>query len=153
MKLLYTPNFENNIISKIITVKEFGDGSWTAEDEINLLKNTNPTLQYKDLTFSGKFKVGADKNIIVDEENGEEISLSIINKIIPINEDFKAEFIFDTKDVKQSEIGTMLSTKELVAEAKSLLFENVITKAVQVIVKNIKDNANDYEIEKTSETF
>ena len=120
MRLKFKPNFENNVVSKKVTISSFGDDEWTAESEKELLKNTNPYFEYKELTFNGKFNVDSSNNVVVDESDGETVTLKLINKRLYINEDFEAYYEINLKDVKTSEIGTKLTTPTLVAEAKSL---------------------------------
>ena len=48
MRLKFKPNFEDNVVSKKVTISSFGDDEWTAESEKELLKNTNPYFEYKD---------------------------------------------------------------------------------------------------------
>ena len=153
MRLKFKPNFEDNVVSKKVTISSFGDDEWTAEAEKELLKNTNPYFEYKDLTFSGKFNIDSSNNVVVDESSGETVTLNLINKRLYINEDFEAYYEINLKDVKTSEIGTKLSTPTLVAEAKSLLFEKVIEAKVKEILTGLKDKANDYEEENESEMF
>ena len=153
MRLKFKPNFENNVVSKKITISSFGDDKWTAEAEKELLKNTNPYFEYKDLTFSGKFNIDSSNNVVVDESSGETVTLNLINKRLYINEDFEAYYEINLRDVKTSEIGTKLATPTLVAEAKSLLFEKVIEAKVKEILTGLKDKANDYEEENESEMF
>ena len=153
MRLKFKPNFENNVVSKKVTISSFGDDEWTAESEKELLKNTNPYFEYKDLTFNGKFNVDSSNNVVVDESDGETVTLKLINKRLYINEDFEAYYEINLKDVKTSEIGTKLTTPILVAEAKSLLFAKVIEAKVKEILTGLKDKANDYEEENESEMF
>ena len=80
MRLKFKPNFEDNVVSKKVTISSFGDDEWTAEAEKELLKNTNPYFEYKDLTLSGKFNIDSSNNVVVDESSGETVTLKLIHK-------------------------------------------------------------------------
>jgi hypothetical protein len=137
MKLGYIPSMDNNVRTMKIYVKSLGSLTLTPELEQSILSDYAPTLQYKDLTFSGKFNIDAKGNVIADDTNGELVTLSLVNQVFSINKDFVATFSIATKDVGDSELGaSILKTKDLIAEAKCLLFKNVVTKAVEDIIKS-----------------
>jgi hypothetical protein len=104
--------------------------------------------------FSGKFNVDGSGNVISDEVNGELVTLSLVNQIFNINKDFQATFSIATKDVAISELGaSILTTKDKIAEAKCLLYKNVMTKAIEDIITAIKSKENNFETESESTEF
>lgn len=154
MKLGYIPAMDNNVRTMKVYVKSLGSSTLTEAQESSILSDYAPTLQYKDLTFSGKFNVDGSGNVISDETNGELVTLSLVNQIFLINKDFQATFSIATKDVTDSELGaSILKTKDKVAEAKCLLYKNVITKAIQDIITAIKAKENNFETEGESTEF
>ena len=152
MKLGYLPAMADNVRKMNVFVKYIGSSSLTELEEQAILDNYKPKLTYKDLVFSGKYKVDVDGNVIADA-TGELVTLSLINKVIEINKDFVAEFTIATKDVKASELGTIFTSADKLAEAKCILFRDVVTKAVQDIVTAIKTKEDDFEKENESTEF
>jgi hypothetical protein len=154
MKLGYLPNMSNNVRTMKVFVKSIGSSTLTPEQEQAIIDDYAPTLQYKDLTFSGKFNVDTNGNVISDEVTGELVTLSLVNQIFNINKDFQATFTIATKDVSDSELGaSILKTKDKVAEAKCLLYKNVMTKAIEDIITGIKAKENTFETESESTEF
>jgi len=153
MKLGYLPAMADNVRKMKVFVKSIGSSSLTEIEEQAILDNYKPTLTYKDLVFSGKYKVDVDGNVIADPTTGELVTLSLINKVIEINKDFVAEFTIATKDVKASELGVIFALADKLAEAKCILFRDVVTKAVQDIVTAIKTKEDDFEKENESTEF
>ena len=154
MKLGYIPAMSNNVRTMKVYVKSLGSLTLTPEAEQSIIDDYAPTLQYKDLTFTGKFNVDVNGNVISDETNGEVVNLSLVNQIFLINKDFQATFSIATKDVSDSELGaSILKTKDKVAEAKCVLFKNVVTKAIETIITGIKAKENNFETESESTEF
>ncbi|NRU52551.1 hypothetical protein [Clostridium beijerinckii] len=154
MKLGYIPSMLNNVRTMKVYIKSLGSTTLTEADEQKIIDDYSPLLQYKDLIFSGKFNIDPQGNVIVDETNGELVTLSLVNQVLNINKDFIATFSIATKDIKDSELGAnILKTKDLVAEAKCLLFKNIITKAVEDIITAIKGKENNFETESESVEF
>lgn len=153
MKLGYLPTLENNIRTMKVYVKSLGSSILTEAEEFAILNNYKPIIAYKDLVFSGKFNIDSDGNVISDEVGGELVTISLVNKEIEINKDFVATFSIASKSVLDSEIGTILNSKDKVAEAKCVLFKNVITKAVQDMIVAIKAKENGFETEGESVEF
>jgi hypothetical protein len=153
MKLGYLPSMADNVRTMRVFVKSIGSSSLTETEEQAILDNYKPKLVYKDLVFSGKYKVDAQGDVVADASAGETVTLSLINKVIEINKDFVAEFTIATKDVKASELGTIFATADKLAEAKCILFRDVVTKAVEDIVTAIKAKEDDFEKENESEEF
>ena len=75
---------------------------------------------------------------------------------IDINKDFNANLTIETKTIKDSELGTHLTTKDEVAEAKCWLFYDVIVNAVKdkVVAMKLKEtDFEDKEVSRESEEF
>ena len=155
MKLLYKRTLEDNVRTTKITAK-LGSTKMTIEEEKELIADYSPVFEYKDLTFKGYFKVADNgKDIVetVNDSDGELVTLSLVNKEVKVNEGLTLELSIATKDVKSSELGTILNTKDKVAEAKILLFENVIYKAVKAIIEGLKAKDNNFETDSESDEF
>lgn len=141
MNLLTTSDIENNVFNTTISVKECGTANLTPEEEVALLKDFPSKIIFKNLVFSGKFSVidGAPK--LTNGESDEEVSLSLTNQEILLNESFTATYRIDLKKVADAEIGTILNTKELVCQAKCMLFETTIKAEIKKILADIRVKA------------
>lgn len=156
MKLGYKGTLEDNVRKMAVYIKEWGSSSLTEEEEKSFIKDYSPKFEYKDLTFSGKYKIDSNGNVIKDEADGELVTLNKVNKIILINEDMKCEFEIATKQIKDSDIEgkTILNTKDKYAEAMCQLFADKVTDKIKEIISEIKAKENDFEDEdKESEEF
>ena len=153
MKLGYKATLNDNIRKIIVYIKEWGSSDLTPEEEINFIKDYAPKFEYKSLTFTGKYALDSNGNVVKNDSTGEEVSLSIINKIINIKEDLnsieesKCYFEINTKHVKDSDIEgkSILNTKDKYAEAMCQLFADKITDKIKSLVTDIKDKENDFE--------
>jgi hypothetical protein len=146
MKLGYKPSMIDNVRSMQVYIKSLGSSTLTADQEQAIIDDYAPTLQYKDLIFSGEFNLDTQGNVISDETNGELVTLSLVNQVFIINKDLVSTFSIATKDVLNSELGaSILNTKDRVAEAKCILYKNVITKAIEDIITTIKSKENNFE--------
>lgn len=63
MDLNYDKQILNNIVTSIVMFKAYGTGVLSAEEEKNLVKNWNPLISYKDLTFKRYIKVVNNKPV------------------------------------------------------------------------------------------
>lgn len=72
-------NVENNKFQTLVAFKEFGGLDITADDEKELLVNYPITINYKDIIFSGKFKVVNGEVIYVDKEKLVPPEITLIN--------------------------------------------------------------------------
>jgi hypothetical protein len=100
MRIHCEPNINDNKISTVITIVEFGNETLTPEEELAMLSNYPVTLEYKTLTFKKKLNFDAKGEVVEDATNGEELEVKLINKKIPVNKDFKAEFEIALKDIE-----------------------------------------------------
>lgn len=146
MKLDCKLNLENNIRSIDIFVSSLGTSVLTQDEEEAILSNYNEKIQYKDLKFEGYYKKESNKIVeATDSSDGDKVTLNLINKVIEINKDLKVNFTIETKSVKDNEIGTHLTTKDEVAEAKCWLFYKIVSNAIINKVKEMKRKETDFE--------
>ena len=156
-------DFKNNVRSIEVYVKSLGTSTSAStyaltEDEENaILENYSEKIQYKHLTFEGYYKKDSNKIVkATDDSDGDKVTLSLVNKVIDINKDFNASLSIETKTIKDSELGTHLTTKDEVAEAKCWLFYDVIVNAVKdkVVAMKLKEtDFEDKEVSRESEEF
>lgn len=154
MKLKFKNNLEDNVRSVKITVSSMGSKTLTIEQEKELIADYNPILEYRNLDFKGYFKMdNLDVIEATSDSDGELVSLSLTNKIIKVDENFAVELSIATDSIKIGEVGSILNTKDKVAEAKILLFSKVIEKAVKDTITALKAKDNNFETEYESEEF
>ncbi|WP_291567032.1 MULTISPECIES: hypothetical protein [unclassified Clostridium] len=145
MQLKIERDVKNNRFETIISFENYGGTDITAEDEKELLENYPCMISYKDLTFSGKFNI-KDKEVVLDEsDNGETVTLTVMDKVFPLTENFQAKYEINIKDILDSELQTKLNTKELICQAKILLFEEKIVEKIKELIVDLKAKDNNFE--------
>ena len=156
MKLGYKYTLENNVRKAVVYIKQWGSDDLTEEQEKNMIKDYSPKFEYRDLTFSGKYKLDSNNNVIKDNVSGEDVTLSKVNKVIEIKDNMECDFTISTSQVKDSDIEgkSILNTKDKYAEAMCYLFTDVVTDKIKTIITGIKAKENDFEKEdRESEEF
>ena len=145
MNIITTNEITNGVFSTVITVASFGADTLSSEEELNLLNNYSCKLRYKDLDFSGKFKVVDGELTITDDVDGVLVELAVSDIAIPINKNFKAEYKIALNKIQDNEIGEVLITKEMVCEAKCKLFASVVKEGLRVILEDIRSKSTSFE--------
>lgn len=153
MVLVYEKDIKDNVFYMTVKCKELGNSDILASEEEAMLINFPTAIEYKDITFEGKFNVDSNGDVIEDSSTGETVSLKLNNKVVKIDKDFKVDFSISTKMIKTEEIGTILKTKELVAEAKALCFKNAIKNAIKQALEDVRNKTNNYETIVEEETI
>lgn len=141
MNILTTNDIENNVFTTTISVKEMGSSDLTSEQEIAICKDFPSKIIFKNLEFKGKFSVSDNVPMLTNGDSDEEVSLTLTNQEILVDENFTATYRVDMNKVADSEIGTILNTKELVCQAKCILFANVIKTELKKILDDIRAKA------------
>lgn len=161
MRLDCRVDFKDNVRSIEVYIKSLGtsgSSALTPEEEEAILNDFKPKIRYRDVTFEGYYKKDLDGNIVkaTDSNDGDKVTLNLIDKIVSIDKDLNEEFAIETKYVKDSELGNFLTSKDEVAEAKCWLFYNALCDAIKNKVISIKakeTNFEDKEIVRESEEF
>lgn len=146
MNLTITRGIENNKFTTLVAFKEYGGVGMTAEDEMALLQNYPIVLTYGDITFSDKFNVVAG-NVEQDSSLGETVTLILSERKTPVTEAFQVKYEVNANQILDSEIGTLLTTKELVAQAKCILFEMKIKDRISALLAIAKTKNSSFEID------
>ena len=149
MKLNVKKKLEDNKYSVDITFKEYGRLDLTSDEEKEILKNYSTSIRYKDIKFEGYFKVDSNGKVVeaTDDTDGELVKISLNDMIKELNEKFSAYFDIELKRINDSEVGTILNSKYLVAEAKGNLFENKIKEAINKEIDRVVALNNSWEDE------
>ena len=137
----------DNKFTTQIVFDSYGSVDITPEKEQTLLENYPTKLTYSDINFTDKYEVDSDNNVVRNEVDGEEVTIALTNKDIPLGEEFVAKYEVSTSSIKDIEVGTLLNTKELVCEAKCKLFEEKIVEKLTELINEVKSKDNDFEDE------
>ena len=146
MNIHCQPDINDNKISSVITITEFGNQTLTPEEEMAMLTNYPTILEYKTLVFKKKLNIDVTGEIIEDATNGEELEVKLINKKILVDKDFKAEFGIALKDIDTTSLKTIFNTKVKYAQGLNKCFELVVTEALENIIIGIRGQSNNFEV-------
>lgn len=145
LKILH--DIENNVFSTSITIDSFGTKELSDVEEKELLKDFPSKLSYKNLEFKKNVEIKEKSPEITDTEPNEStvvaVTLPVLsNKDILLDEHFEAVYHIDIDKISPTAIDEhVLTTKELVAQAYCIVFDEVICKAVESIMKELRDKA------------
>lgn len=139
----------SNVFSTKVYFTEFGtNDGMTAKQEEALFEDFGyPEINLGHLTFEGFFNVDGDKRVVPVEtaDDGDKVAFIMNTAHLTIGPNFVASYTCSADDVPESQVGTALSTKKLVAEAKCLLFDKVVKEAIVEKVKAVKDEKTRFE--------
>ncbi|GCD11775.1 hypothetical protein [Clostridium tagluense] len=144
MNLTITRGIENNKFTTLVAFKEFGGIGMTSEDEMALLQNYPIILTYGEITFSDKFKVVSGN--VVQDSTGDTVTLILSERKTPLTQVFQVRYEVSTGQILDAELGTSLISKELVAQAKCILFENKVKERITSLLTIAKTKNNSFEI-------
>lgn len=134
------------VFSTKISFSEFGSESMNEAQEKELFEDLGyPQFNLGELEFVGKFSVDADKRVVEDEDAGEEVKIIVNSKMMTVGPNFVAAYSVDSANIPESEVGTVLNSKKLVAEAKCVLFDTVVKAKVQELVEAAKSEKTRFE--------
>lgn len=126
MKLKINKTIEENIITVNIGVSELGTGFLSESEELNLLHDFPRSVIYSAIDFKANMKLNeAGEPVVVTDETDnavEEVSLTLINKKYPIDENLAISFSLDVAKIPASELGTVFDTVEKLGKARAELF-------------------------------
>ena len=143
MKFTVERKIENNVFSVSIAHKEYGTDVLSADEEKAILDSFNPTLAYKDITFSGNYDVVGGN---VTAGGGNTVKLSLNNRVVNIDSTFAAVYRIDANSILDSQFAGLgnINTKELYAQAQCKLFEDKIIERLDTILKATRSMKNDF---------
>lgn len=148
MKILPERSILDNKYKTVIKPSEMGDSIRTAQQEIDMLADTPQILKYSDIEFKGKFIVSNGNPILSEDESAVEVSIdNINNKEFVINEDLEISLEIDATKVPDSLLDdTVLTTKQLYAQAQIILFETKLKNRIKELLEIARSNVNDFEV-------
>ena len=149
MNLTISRNVENNKFETLIAFESFGGMDITPEQEQELIGNYPIVLDTNDITFSGKFEVvnGEVIKVADDSLTGETVTLVIPKRIVSIDNLLQMRYEITVSQIMDSELGTLLTTKEQVCQAKVKLFEDKVIDKIKAMITELKTKDNSFESE------
>lgn len=156
MDLKVTKNIDNNIFSVSITVDAYGTNQLSELEEKDMLLNFPVKLAYRNLTFSRNIKMEGSVPVITETEPATTDGVSngvakvtlppLSNKEIQIGDDFDAYYKIDYTKIPSGLIdGTIIKSKEIMAQAYCEIFADVVCEAVQEIMTEVRKKAPAFE--------
>ena len=154
MKILPERSILDNRYKTVIRPSEMGDSIRTAQQEIDMLADTPQILRYSDIEFRGNFIVSNGNPILSEDEDAVEVSIdNINNKEFVINEGLEISLEVDATKVSDSLLDdSVLTTKQLYAQAQIILFETKVKNRIKELLEIARSNVNDFEVT-TEETL
>lgn len=134
-----------------ISFGSYGDNEMSEQEEKDIIDDLgSPTLNLGALTYKGKLKVNDDTRVVLAEDSdsdADEVVMIVNSKQLVLGEGFKAEYQVDSKKLLKTDYAekTLLNTPELLAEARCVLFESVVSKAITAKLQELKAKRTRFE--------
>lgn len=146
MKILPLRSIENNVYTVVIKPSSFGTETATADEELEMLKDTPQYLKYSDIEFKEKFKVEKKLPVISTDPDAVEVTLELTNKEFLINENMEISLSIDANKIADSEVdGTVFTCKHELAMAKVILFETKVIKKIKELLDVARSHVTAFE--------
>lgn len=154
MKINQKTTIENDNVGVEITVDVLGTADLTAEQELELLHNYNKMIEFNKISFKGNMKINNNLPVVtedpVDGTNVVEVAINdIINEQIIVDENLHITFNRDVTKFPESELNDVFSKRELLGQAKVILFATRIKEAITEKLAEIRDLSNTFEGEES----
>lgn len=113
-----------------------------------MLADTPQILRYSDIEFKGSFIVSNGNPILSEDENAVVVTIdNINNKEFVIDENLEISLEIDATKVADGLLdSTMLTTKQLYAQAQIILFETKVKNRIKELLEIARSNVNDFEV-------
>lgn len=147
MYLKFVHDIENNVFSTVITIDSLGTEELSEDEEREVLRDFPSKIAYRNLTFVKNVRINGSVPEVTDTEaDGENVvSVSLptlSNKELLLDKSFEATYRIDVNKIANSVVDTsVLTTKELVAQAYCIVFDEVIREAIENIMIDIRQKA------------
>lgn len=154
MKINQKNTIENDNVGVDITVDVLGTADLTAEQELELLHNYNKMIEFNKISFKGNMKISNNLPIVtedsIDGTNVVEVVINdIINEQIIVDENLHITFNRDVTKFPESELNDVFSKREMLGQAKVVLFATRIKEAIAEKLAEIRDLSNTFEGEES----
>lgn len=154
MKINQKNTIENDNVGVDITVDVLGTADLTAEQELELLHNYNKMIEFNKISFKGNMRINNNLPVVtedpIDGTNVVEVVINdIINEQIIVDENLHITFSRDVTKFPESELNDVFSKREMLGQAKVILFATRIKEAITEKLAEIRDLSNTFEGEES----
>ena len=154
MKINQKNTIENDNVGVDITVDVLGTADLTAEQELELLHNYNKMIEFNKISFKGNMRINNNLPVVTDDPidgtNVVEVVINdIINEQIIVDENLHITFSRDVTKFPESELNDVFSKREMLGQAKVILFATRIKEAITEKLAEIRDLSNTFEGEES----
>ncbi len=146
MYLKITNDIENNVFSTMINIDSFGTEQLSEDEEKEMLKDFPTKVAFRNLTFKKNVKMNGSVPEVTDDEVGEGVVAvtlpALSNKEVLLDENFEVSYRVDVNKISNTAVDEkVLTTKELVAQAYCVVFDDVIRAEVERIMTELRGKA------------
>lgn len=151
MNFTIEKTLDNQVFTATVKFASFGSTTVTAEEEQTLIGDFGAPKIDIGGEYTGKYKIEAGVPV-VDDVAGDAIKLIVNSKKVDVTTGFVATVSVDAKKIPDSEKGVSVSTAQLVAEAKCVLFVEKIQAKLATAIADLRTKQTAYE-QNSPETF
>lgn len=150
MKINQKNTIENDVVSVDITVDVLGTTDLTDQQELELLHNYNKIIEFNKISFRGNMKIENNIPVITEEEvdgtSVVEVSITdVINQQIIVDENLHISFSRNVTKFPDSELNDVFTKKEVLGQAKCVLFATRVKEAIAEKLGEIRALSNTFE--------
>lgn len=154
MKIIQKNTIENDIVGIDISVEVLGTADLTAEQELELLHNYNKIIEFNKIQFKGNMKMENNIPVITDDPidgaNIVEVVIpDVINEQFIVDENLHITFSRDVTKFPEVELNEVFSKREILGQAKAILFAARIKEAIAEKLAEIRALSNTFEGEES----
>lgn len=154
MKINQKNTIENDVVSVDITVDVLGTTDLTDQQELELLHNYNKIIEFNKISFRGNMKIENNIPVITEEEvdgtSVVEVSITdVINQQIIVDENLHISFSRNVTKFPDSELNDVFTKKEVLGQAKCVLFATRVKEAIAEKLGEIRALSNTFEGEES----
>ena len=146
MQLTTNIDIDEGIITANIKCTDISDETKEA------LHDYTKTLRYGNIDFSANIKVtdGMPEIISDDADDGEKVTIGLVDKSFVIDENLDLELKIDSNKMSESELTTSISSVETLSKAKALIWVERVKGEIKRLVDEAREQ-NTANIEGTTE--
>lgn len=154
MKINQKNTIENDVVGVDITVDVLGTADLTENQELELLHNYNKLIEFNKISFKGNMKIENNIPVLTDDAvdgtSVVEVTISdVINQQIIVDENLHVTFSRDVTKFPDSELNDVFDKKEILGQAKCVLFATRIKEAIAEKLGEIRALSNTFECEES----
>ena len=154
MKINQKNTIENDIVGIDISVEVLGTADLTSEQELELLHNYNKIIEFNKIQFKGNMRMENNIPVVTDDPvdgtNVVEVVIpDVINEQFIVDEDLHITFSRDVTKFPETELNEIFSKREMLGQAKAILFATRIKEAIAEKLAEIRALSNTFEGEES----